>query len=64
MLEYAPSVVAAAVVWTVLEEKAILEENLGKIMNLFGQEHKVKKKRSVMIICARSIIFTHGICVF
>lgn len=44
MLEYAPSVVAAAVVWTVLEEKAILEENLGKITNLFGQEHKVKKK--------------------
>lgn len=51
MLEYAPSVVAAAVVWTVLEEKAILEENLGKIMNLFGQEHKVKKKKCYDYLC-------------
>ena len=42
MLGYAPSVVAVAAMWTVLEEKAALEENFGKIMNLFGQEQKVK----------------------
>lgn len=59
MLEYAPSVVAVAAVWTILEEKAALEENLGKIMTLFGQEHKVKS--NVMTICSYSIIFTIGI---
>lgn len=42
MLEYAPSVVAVAAMWTVLEEKAALEENFGIIMNLFREEHKVK----------------------
>ena len=42
MLGYAPSVVAVAAMWTVLEEKAALEENFGKIMNLYGQEQKVK----------------------
>lgn len=42
MLAYAPSVVAVAAVSNVLEEKAALEENLGKIMNLFEQEQKVK----------------------
>ena len=44
MLAYAPSVVAVAVVLDFLEEKSALEENLGKIMNLFGEEHKVKLK--------------------
>ena len=44
MLAYAPSVVAVAVVLGFLEEKAALEEKLGKIMNLFGEEHKVKLK--------------------
>lgn len=46
MLAYTPSVVAAAAVLNVLEEKAVLEENLGKVMNLFGKEHKVR-----IIIC-------------
>ncbi|KAL0736766.1 hypothetical protein Bca4012_012976 [Brassica carinata] len=55
MLAYAPSVVAVAAVLNVLEEKAALEENLGKIMNFFGQEQKeniancahVRKSRNV-----------------
>lgn len=37
MLQYPPSVVAAAAMWNVLEEK----ELRGKIMDLFGNEHKV-----------------------
>lgn len=41
MLAYTPIVVAVAAVLNVLEEKAVVEENLGKVMNLFGKEHKV-----------------------
>lgn len=43
MLQYPPSVVAVAALWNVLEEKAVLDDNMGRIMNLFGQEHKVTK---------------------
>ena len=55
MLEYAPSVVAAAAVWTVLEEKAALEENLGKIMNLLGQEHKENIAKCVNAMKSQSV---------
>ncbi|KAG2335032.1 hypothetical protein Bca52824_006212 [Brassica carinata] len=55
MLEYAPSVVAVAAVWTVLEEKAALEENLGKIMNLFGQEPKENIAKCVNVMKSRNV---------
>ncbi|KAL0709044.1 hypothetical protein Bca4012_016022 [Brassica carinata] len=57
MLEYAPSVVAVAAVWTVLEEKAALEENLGKIMNLFGQEPKLQENiaKCVNVMKSRNV---------
>ncbi|CAN8237528.1 unnamed protein product [Cochlearia groenlandica] len=40
MLRYAPTVVATAAVWNVLEQIKRLDANFGSIMNLFGQEHK------------------------
>ena len=55
MLEYAPSVVAVAAVWNVLEEKAALEENLAKIMNLFGQEHKENVAKCVNVMKSRNV---------
>ncbi|KAJ0235067.1 putative cyclin-D7-1 [Hirschfeldia incana] len=56
MLEYAPSVVALATVWNVLEEKAALEENvLGKIMNLFAQEQKENVTKCVNVMKSRNV---------
>ncbi|KAJ0244080.1 putative cyclin-D7-1 [Hirschfeldia incana] len=54
MLAYAPSVVAVAAVLNVFEEKAALEENLGKIMNLFGQEHKENITKCVHVMKSRN----------
>ena len=55
MLAHAPSVVAVAAVLNVLEEKAALEENLGKIMNLFGQEHKENIVKCVNVMKSRDV---------
>ncbi|XP_013740095.2 putative cyclin-D7-1 [Brassica napus] len=55
MLGYAPSVVAVAAMWTVLEEKAALEDNFGKIMNLFGQEHKEKIAKCIHVMKSRNV---------
>ena len=55
MLEYAPSVVAVAAVWNVLEEKSALEENLGKIMNLFGQDHRENVAKCVNVMRSRNV---------
>ncbi|KAG5377523.1 hypothetical protein IGI04_042119 [Brassica rapa subsp. trilocularis] len=55
MLAYAPSAVAVAVVLGFLEEKAALEENLGKIMNLFGEEHKVSVAKCINVMKSRNV---------
>ncbi|WZY79911.1 hypothetical protein YC2023_026295 [Brassica napus] len=55
MLGYAPSVVAVAAMWTVLEEKAALEENFGKIMNLFGQEYKENIAKCINVMKSRNV---------
>ncbi|CAH8379658.1 unnamed protein product [Eruca vesicaria subsp. sativa] len=55
MLAYAPSVVAVAAVLNVLEEKAALEDNFGKIMNLFGQEHKESIGKCVNVMKSRNV---------
>lgn len=55
MLAYAPSVVAVAVVLDFLEEKSALEENLGKIMNLFGEEHKVRIAKCINVMKSRNV---------
>ncbi|KAF3503630.1 hypothetical protein F2Q69_00045856 [Brassica cretica] len=55
MLAYAPSVVAVAVVLDFLEEKAALEENLGKFMNLFGEEHKVRIAKCINVMKSRNV---------
>ncbi|KAL0783822.1 hypothetical protein Bca101_000067 [Brassica carinata] len=55
MLEYAPSVVAVAAMWTVLEEKAALEENFGIIMNLFREEHKENIAKCVNVMKFRNV---------
>ncbi|CAH2074517.1 unnamed protein product [Thlaspi arvense] len=52
MAEYLPSVVAVAAVWSVVEEKAALED---KIMNLFGQEHKEKIAKCVNVMKYRNV---------
>ena len=54
MLAYAPSVVAVAAVLNVFEEKAALDGNLGKIMNLFGQEHKENITKCVHVMKSRN----------
>ncbi|CAA7061779.1 unnamed protein product [Microthlaspi erraticum] len=55
MLEYAPSVVAVAAVWKVLEEKAALGDNFGKIMNLFGHKHKQEIMKCVNVSKTRNV---------
>ncbi|XP_010452042.1 PREDICTED: putative cyclin-D7-1 [Camelina sativa] len=50
MLQYPPSVVAAAAMWDVLEEKELRE----KIMNLFGQQHKNNIVKCVNAMKSRS----------
>ncbi|CAN7113563.1 unnamed protein product [Brassica rapa subsp. narinosa] len=55
MLGYAPSVVAVAAMWTVLEEKSALEENFGKIMNLFGQEQKENIAKCINVMKSRNV---------
>ncbi|KAF2614961.1 hypothetical protein F2Q70_00007014 [Brassica cretica] len=49
MLEYAPSVVAVAAMWTVLEE------NFGIIMNLFREEHKENIAKCVNVMKFRNV---------
>ncbi|CAH8318868.1 unnamed protein product [Eruca vesicaria subsp. sativa] len=55
MVEYAPSVVAVAAMWIVLEEKVAQEENLGNIMNLFGQDHKESIAKCVNVMRSRNV---------
>lgn len=61
MFVYVLSVVVVVVVLGFLEEKVVLEEKFGKIMNFFGEEYKVKLKcYNNLYNC--NIVFINGIC--
>ncbi|KAL1200558.1 putative cyclin-D7-1 [Cardamine amara subsp. amara] len=56
MLQYSPSIVAVAAMWNVLDqEKAVRDENIGILMNLFGQEHKEKIVKCVNVMKSRNM---------